>query len=74
MHTDSKVQKLGYSIDEAAHAVGLSRTSVKNLIAAGRLRTVHVGRRVVIPRGEVEALLAPSDPEDVMAQSVGYTA
>jgi excisionase family DNA binding protein len=74
MHTDSKLQKLGYSIDEAAHAIGLSRTSVKNLIATGRLRTVHVGRRVVIPRGEVDALLAPSESGNVMSQSVGRTA
>jgi excisionase family DNA binding protein len=73
MQIDSKLQKLGYSIDEAAHAVGLSRTSVKNLIANGRLRTVHVGRRVVIPRREVEALLAPSDSENVMPQRVGRT-
>jgi excisionase family DNA binding protein len=57
MEPVSNYEKLGYSIDETARSVGLSRTSVKNLIASGRLRTVHVGRRVIIPRREVAALL-----------------
>lgn len=43
-------EKVAYSIDEAAYALGLGRTTVKKLIATGRLASVRVGRRRLIPR------------------------
>ena len=43
-------EKVAYSIDEAAYALGLGRITVKKLIATGRLRSVRVGRRRLGPR------------------------
>ncbi len=45
--------RLALSLDESAHAVGVSRSTIKRLIAEGRLAATHVGRRVLIG---VEAL------------------
>jgi excisionase family DNA binding protein len=40
------------SIDETARALGCSRRTVYQLIAHKELRSVHVGRRHLIPRCE----------------------
>lgn len=40
------------SIDATAQALGCSRRTVYELIARGAFRTVHVGRRHMVPRGE----------------------
>lgn len=37
------------SVADAAHRLGLGTTTVKRLIAAGRLRSVLVGRRRLVP-------------------------
>jgi excisionase family DNA binding protein len=37
------------SIEEAASAMSLGRTSVYALIGSGRLRTIKVGRRRLVP-------------------------
>lgn len=50
--------KLAYSIDEAAHALGLGKTTVKALIADGSITSVRVGRRRIIPRCAPSAFLS----------------
>ncbi len=40
------------SILETAAALGISRRAVYELIASGELKTVHIGRRHLIPKGE----------------------
>jgi excisionase family DNA binding protein len=49
--------RLVYSIQEAAHACGLSRATLYRLIAAGKLRTVKVGARRLVPVEAIDALL-----------------
>ena len=49
--------KLGYSIREACEATSLSKTSIYSHIAAGRLRTVRVGGRTIIPSASLHALI-----------------
>ena len=41
-------EPLAYSIENAAATVGLSRTSIKQEIAAGRLRARKMGRRTLV--------------------------
>lgn len=41
------------SIPEAAEALGIGRTLVYDLIASGRLRTVKVGRRRLVPASSI---------------------
>lgn len=45
-------------VREAARRLGLGRDAAYSLVREGRLRSVRVGRRVLIPRVELEAFLA----------------
>jgi excisionase family DNA binding protein len=47
-----------YSVDQVCVILGLSKPTVYKLIGAGRLRSVLIGRRRVIPKGEIDRLLA----------------
>jgi excisionase family DNA binding protein len=49
--------RLVYSIREAAEASGLSRATLYRLISDGRLKTVKIGARRLIPVAALTALL-----------------
>ena len=51
------------SIDEAAAALGLGRTALYSEIAAGRARSVKVGRRRLIPAGAIAEFIAARTAE-----------
>jgi len=46
------------SIPDAGRTLGVGRSSAYELIRAGKLRVVHIGRRALVPRAEVERLYA----------------
>jgi excisionase family DNA binding protein len=46
------------SIKEAAQTCGLSRATVYRLIADGKLTTLKIGARRVVPVGAIDALLS----------------
>lgn len=50
--------KLAYSPEEAAEALSLGQTAIYALLKEGRLKRVKFGRRTLIPRSSLEALLA----------------
>ncbi len=50
-------ERLSYSVNDAAHALGVSERSIYNLIYGGKLRRLKVGRRVVIPAADLHAIL-----------------
>jgi len=59
-HTDADpaVECLTYSVAEAAKVIGVGRTVFyEQLVATGRLRTVVVGGRRLVPRSAVHELL-----------------
>jgi len=45
-------------VREAARVLGLGRDTAYQLVREGRLRAVRVGRRVLVPRAELEAFIA----------------
>jgi excisionase family DNA binding protein len=49
---------LAFSVDETAWVLGISCDSAWNLVRAGVLPQVRVGRRVLVARSEVEKFLA----------------
>ncbi len=52
------------SIPEAAQALGgIGRTRLYGEIQAGRLRVIHVGRRVLVPASSIAAYSAPDRAE-----------
>lgn len=60
MYGNNAVQrdKLGYGIADGASAIGISRAHMYELIKAGRVRVVKIGRRSIIPATELERLMA----------------
>jgi excisionase family DNA binding protein len=55
-------EMLAFSRREAADALRVSLRTVDYLLASGKLRGRRIGRRVVIPRAEVEKLLRQDTP------------
>lgn len=51
------MERLAYSIDEAAEALGIGRTLMYELVGAGEIRTVKVRTRRLVRRDELERLL-----------------
>jgi excisionase family DNA binding protein len=50
-------EPLAYRVDEFCRVVGLGRTTVYALIAQGKLASVKIGNRRLIPRAAALALL-----------------
>lgn len=46
--------KISYSYREAAAATGASRNTLSRMVAAGEIVVRHRGRRVFIPKAELE--------------------
>jgi excisionase family DNA binding protein len=47
------VEKLGYSIEEAADACGVGRTVMCGLIRDGEIKSIKIGRRRIVPAESV---------------------
>jgi excisionase family DNA binding protein len=54
---------LAYSVDEAAEMLGLHRATIYDLCHQGRIASLKIGRRRLIPRAALEALLELPDPQ-----------
>jgi excisionase family DNA binding protein len=50
--------KVGYSIREAAEAVGIGRSVMCNLIRAGDIESFKIGARRIIPAGAINHYVA----------------
>jgi excisionase family DNA binding protein len=58
--TNEKPERRALSIEEAAEACGLSRATLYRLIADGRLVTLKIGARRLVPVTALDALLTRS--------------
>jgi excisionase family DNA binding protein len=56
--TSATPEPLVDSINDAAVRLGLSRTTLYELMASGQLRSIKVGKRRLIPRDAQRDLLA----------------
>lgn len=56
--TYQPVDRLAYSVKEAAEATGLSRDLLYDEMRAGRLAYLKIGRRRIISRQQLHAFLA----------------
>lgn len=54
------VAPLTVSVEEAGALLGVSRSTVYELVTAGALRSVKINRRLIVPRSAVEEFLAGS--------------
>lgn len=56
--TESAQEKLVYTPKELEPLLQLSKNTINALLRSGRLRSVRVGRRYLIPRDAVQQFLA----------------
>lgn len=49
--------QIAYTIEQAAAACGISRTTIYSLIKAGELNPVKIGVRTLIRHADLEALI-----------------
>lgn len=50
-------ERLALTRAEAAEAIGVHPQTISKLVHEGRLKAVHVGARLIIPRSELERFL-----------------
>lgn len=55
-------RRLTYTVEEAAVLIGISRAKAYKCVRSGELRSVHLGRRIVIPAVAIEDLLGMETP------------
>lgn len=60
---DSSAERLAYRIKEACDVMGLSRSTIYNLAAQGKLRIRKVAGRSLIARSDLLALLGTGSPQ-----------
>ena len=58
----SNDRRLSLTVMEAAEVLGISRTLAYELVARGELPSLRMGRRIVVPRRALEALLEAGMP------------
>ena len=56
--------KLTYSVREAARILGLSKNSTYSGIRTGEIPHITVGKRILIPKCSIDALLASAGKKD----------
>lgn len=61
-------EKLAFSIEEAAQALSLSRSALKEEIYQGRIEVKRVGRRVLVPRWSLDKFLSETDAKPTGGQ------
>ena len=62
------IERLAYSPGELAKALGISKTYAYSLLREGRIRSIRVGSRWLIPVREVEAFLASKGAEEEVSK------
>ena len=61
------LERMAFSVDETAHILSLSRSTVKEQLYLGKLKGRKVGRKWVIPRWAIDEFLAATAPASVSA-------
>ena len=56
-----RAERLTFTVDEVAVALGISRSSAYECAKRGDIPTVRLGRRIVVPRRAVLELLGETD-------------
>jgi excisionase family DNA binding protein len=57
MAPNTEIQIRAFSIQEAARTLGLSRSTLYRLLKEGKITTVKIGSRRLVPVGSIDALL-----------------
>ncbi|WP_036212698.1 helix-turn-helix transcriptional regulator [Novilysobacter arseniciresistens] len=64
---ESSSAPLAHRIPDACQRIGLGRSSLYELIKAGRLKTVRIAGRTLVPESELQRLVAEAEAEAVQS-------
>lgn len=53
---------LTLTVEETAHALGISRTLAYEAARTGELPTIRIGRRLLVPKAALDRLLSQIEP------------
>jgi hypothetical protein len=67
---DQQIQKLLFSRKDAAIALSLSVRSIDYLISSGNLLTRKIGRKILIPVGEISRFAKTDHPRPVKTTAI----
>ncbi len=56
-------EKLTMTVAEAARCLGIGRNSAYEAIARGEIPVIRVGKRLLVPKAALDALLAAGQPK-----------
>jgi excisionase family DNA binding protein len=56
--SEAHPEAIAFSIEDAARRLSVGRSTVYELIGAKALRTIHVGRRILVPESELRRFIA----------------
>ena len=59
----SDIQPIAISVPEMGSRLGISRSLAWRLVNDGVIRTVRIGKRVVVPTDAIDKFLAGSSPK-----------
>jgi excisionase family DNA binding protein len=54
-------ERLVFTVEEAAYLLNISRALAYDLVARGEIPSIRLGRRIAIPRRQLEILLEGPD-------------
>src|SRR5690606_23770402 len=55
---EAPADALAYSLDQAASRLGIGKTMLEELVAAGQITSMKIGRRRLVSRAALEAFIA----------------
>jgi excisionase family DNA binding protein len=63
------LETLTYNVSEAANVLGIGRSSAYELVRTGQLASIHIGRRLLIPKRAVRQFLGLPPEENLPGPS-----
>ena len=69
-HSEDKIERLAYSVNEMAEAIGVSSRTVWDYIKNGSIKYFRLGTRVLIPKQNLEEFIEKRT-QDAVHRQVG---
>jgi excisionase family DNA binding protein len=61
MNIESQQERLTFDVPQVGRLLGLSRNNTYELVKTGHIHAIRLGKRLLVPKSEVERLLAAGD-------------
>lgn len=55
-HERGDLERMAYSVNDACRVLSIGRTSLYELVKAGKIKLIKIAGRTLVPRSEIERL------------------